>query len=205
MKINDTIIAFDLHSVLFKPNWREVGHILWHYKHKLSILACAFKPRLVYKSLRLLANDPTDEEFFALFEQHCPHLMQLAIDLMNAHRLMTPMINLVKELKAKGYALHIISNIGPRRYPTLCSRFPELMAHFDKAKTVYAEAKAIIKKPNPEFFKTYLRDFNPDHKSVIFIDDNKRNINVAKSFGFVCIRFTKPEHLRTQLASLGIL
>lgn len=205
MDTKDSLLAFDLHSVLFEPNWKEVAQVLWNYNHKLSIVALAFKPYLIYKSLRLLFNDATDEEFFALCEQHCPKLMPLVIDLMNAHRPIKQMVSILKELKAKGYTLHIISNIGPRRYPMLCSRFPELMSQFEQAKIIKGYTKELIKKPNPQFFKDYLHDFNPKNKTVIFIDDNKRNIKAAQSLGFIGICFENPQQLRTQLASMQIL
>ena len=41
----------------------------------------------------------------------------------------------------------------------------------------------IIKKPNPQFFIDYLRDYIPEGKSVIFIDNNKHNIKAAASSG----------------------
>jgi FMN phosphatase YigB (HAD superfamily) len=205
MNSQNVIIAFDLHSVLFKPNWKEIAHILWQYNNKLSIIACAFNPKLVYKGLQLLAHNPTDEEVFAFFETFCPKLMPLAVDLMNAQRIVPAMAELVKELKNKGYALHIMSNIGPRRYPVICSRFADIMSLFEQAKIINYDHHTVIKKPNPQYFKDYLQSCNPEHKPVIFIDDNKKNIKAAQEFGFVGIRFKQPEQLRAQLKNMNIL
>ena len=77
MNSSDTIIAFDLHSVVFAPSWKEVIKILWRWPHKLQILACAFKPRFVWQGFTLLFHEPTDEEFFALFHERCPKLLPL--------------------------------------------------------------------------------------------------------------------------------
>ena len=164
MNPSDTIIAFDLHSVVFAPNWKEVIKILWRWPHKLQIIACAFKPRFVWQGFRLLLHEPTDEEFFALFHERCPKLLPLAIELFNSFKPMRGTVDILKELHTKGYNLHIVSNVGPRRFKTLRERFPQIMDLFDKAKVNNGKAHAIIKKPNPQFFIEYLRTITQQGK-----------------------------------------
>ncbi len=201
---SDTIVAFDLHSVLFKPDWKLVTKLLLEYKHTLKIFTCVLNIKFVIKSFTLLFNDPTDEEFFALFERYCPTLVPLAIDLMNAHRPSPGAVALVKELKNRGCDVHIMSNIGPRRFETLCVRFPAIMGLFSAAKINNGNAGALLKKPHPRFFAEYLRDCNPTGKNVVLIDDNKHNIREARRHGIVGIRYCCPCHVRAELVCRGL-
>ena len=205
MNSTDTIIAFDLHSVVFTPNWHEIIKIFWHWPHKLLILACFFRFRFIWQCLTLFFHEPTDEEFFALFHERCPKLLPLAIAMFNSFEPMDGTVEILKELKAKGYVLHIASNVGPRRFKRLKERFPLIMNLFDDAKTNNGKANGIIKKPNPQFFIEYLRDYNPTHKKVIFIDDNKHNVKAARAFGIIGIDFKSPCQLRQALVQLQIL
>lgn len=204
MNPHDVVLAFDLHSVIFTHDWRQVGKILWNYPHKLYAISCGFNLKFVCKSLHLFFDNPTDEEFFALFAQYCPKLVPLALDLMNAYKPQEPMVTIVQKLKSHGYSLHVVSNIGPRRYRTLCEKYPEIMNLFDKAKTINNDIDNLIKKPNPQFFHDYLRDYDPEHKKVIFIDDKKENVQSARSVGLQAIRFKNPSQLICQLDKMGI-
>ena len=205
MNSSDTIIAFDLHSVVFAPSWKEVIKILWQWPHKLQILVCVFRPRFVWHGFTLLFHEPTDEEFFALFHEQCPKLLPLAIELFNSFKPMRGTVDILKELHAKGYVLHIVSNVGPRRFKTLKERFPQIMELFAMAKVNNGKAHHIIKKPNPQFFIDYLRDYIPEGKSVIFIDNNKHNIKAAAALEINGIRFKSPVQLRHALKERHIL
>ena len=124
MNPSDTIIAFDLHSVVFAPNWKEVIKILWRWPHKLQIIACAFRATICLARFRLFLHEPTDEEFFALFHERCPKLLPLAIELFNSFKPMRGTVEILKELHAKGYVLHIVSNVGPRRFKSTQRTIP---------------------------------------------------------------------------------
>lgn len=205
MNQTNTILAFDLHSVVFTPDWKKVIHILWIWPHKMQLVVYAFNLRLIWQCFTLLFHEPTDEEFFALFHEQCPKLLPLALELFNSFKPMDGTVELLKELRTKGYVLHIASNVGPRRFKTLQSRFPIVMNLFDKAMINNGDVKNLIKKPNPEFFRLYLRDYNPDGKQIIFIDNNKHNIKAAEPFGIICIHFKSPSQLRDALTPLNIL
>lgn len=205
MNPTNTILAFDLHSVIFAFNYKEALTILWKWPHKLSLFLCAFRIRLVWKSFALLFNDPTDEQYFALFQQYCPKLLPLIINLFNAFKPIDGMVNLLKDLKAKGYELHIVSNIGHRRLEFLKKRCPDIIALFDKAKITNGDVYHLIKKPSLEYFIGYLRDYNPTSKLIIFVDDKKQNIEAATSVGIVGIRFISADKLRCAFNKLGIL
>jgi FMN phosphatase YigB (HAD superfamily) len=202
MNPTNTIIAFDLHSVIFTLNYREAFSILWRWPHKVSLFLCGFRIRLVWKCLTLLFHNPTDEEYFALFQQYCPKLLPLIIELFNAFIPVDSMVDLLKELKENGYELHILSNIGPRRFEFLQKRYPDIIALFDKVKITNGNIRHLIKKPNLDYFMSYLRDCNPRGKLVLFIDDKKRNIEAANAVGIIGIKFTSADKLRCTLSKL---
>jgi len=79
------------------------------------------------------------------------------------------------------------------------------MALFEKATINNGNLENLIKKPHAEFFEIYLRDNNPEHKHVIFVDDKLRNINAAQNFGIHGIQFRSPEQLRRALTDMHIL
>lgn len=198
----NTIIVFDLHGVIFTPDWTKVFELLCNYDHKLYLISCGFRPRLVYKSLKLLLNNPTDEEFFALFKLYCPKFLPLAVDLMNAHKPVEPMVQILQELKFKGYALHVASNIGPNRFKFLCCKYPLIMNLFEKVKTTSGDLELLIKKPDIQFFKEYQKECNPENKPIIFVDDKKENIVSAQLLGFSGVRFKNVAQLLVQLNML---
>lgn len=201
----NTILAFDLHSVVFTPNWKEIIRILWRWPHKLHMIVCAFNIRFVWKCFALLFKNPTDEEYFALFQKYCPKLLPLIIDLFNSFKPIDGMVSLLKALKAKGYELHIMSNIGPRRFTYLQQRYPHIIGLFNKAKINNGDIHHLIKKPSLDYFNSYLQDYNPEGKQVLFIDDNKQNIKAANCLGIQTILFTSLHKLRHTLTQLNIL
>ena len=205
MDSSNTILAFDLHSVIFTFNYKEALSIIFKWPDKLTLFLCAFKIRLVWKCFALLFHNPTDEEYFALFQQYCPKLLPLIIKLFNAFRPIKTMVDLLKELKAKGYELHIVSNIGERRFEFLKKRYPDIIALFDKAKITNSDVQHLIKKPSHEYFISYLKDYNSDHRSIIFIDDKEQNIEAATKAGIIGIRFISADKLRCIFSKLGIL
>ena len=200
-----TILAFDLHSVVFKPNWKEIIRIFWQWPHKLQMIFCAFKIQFIWKCVALLFHNPTDEEYFALFQNYCPKLLPLIVKLFNAFTPINDMVTLLKDLKNKGYELHIVSNIGPQRFTNLQQRYPDIIASFNKAKINNGDIAHLIKKPHADYFKSYLQDYNPDHKHIIFIDDNKKNINAAHAMGIQAIQFTSYKKLKQIFNKLNIV
>ena len=61
-------------------------------------------------------------------------------------------VDILKELHAKGYVLHIVSNVGPRRFKTLKERFPQIMELFAMAKVNNGKAHAHHKKTKSTVF-----------------------------------------------------
>ncbi len=203
MKKNNIIITFDLHEVIFTFDFKKVVRILQNFNHKWAIFTTLFHVPFIFTSLKMVWHNATDEEFYQTFEKKRPILLPLIIEMTNAQKVIPGMEHLIQELHAQGYQLHILSNIGPRRFKQLSLEFPQIINCFDKVQIVQPESNP-LKKPDTEFFKHYLSEL-VDDQHVIFIDDNRKNIEAAKSLGIHAIRFTSANKLRKQLDDLGVL
>lgn len=96
-------------------------------------------------------------------------------------QIMTPLqssIDFIRECKAKGYQLYILSNWDPESFELLCKKYPGLFEFFDG--TVVSGLIHTMK-PQPEIFKNFTDTLSPDH--CIVIDDQKENIRAARACG----------------------
>jgi len=204
MTKKNVIITFDLHEVIFTFDLKKVARILWNFDHKWAIFTTLFRLPLVFTLLKMVWKDATDEEFYQVFEKRRPILLPLVIEMTNAQKVIPGMEQLIQELHAQGYQLHILSNIGPRRFKQLSLDFPQIINCFDEVKIVQAESNP-LKKPDTKFFKHYLSELVNDDQHVVFIDDNRKNIKAARSLGIHAIQFKSTQQLLKQLKSIGIL
>ena len=143
-----------------------------------------------------------------------PDLEQLIIQLVNAQQPIAGMKEIVDELHAAGYEQHIGSNIGKTPFLALIDtqKFPHLAPIFEhmnieKSLVVSDEHGNFVEKPDPQFFKIYLKKNNLDPKAqqIIFIDDNTKNVKAAQEVGIDGILFENPEQLREELQKRSVL
>ena len=67
---------------------------------------------------------------------------------------------------------------------------------------VSGEEKLI--KPDPEIWNLLLRRYGIVAEESVFIDDNAKNIEMAKTLGFITIQITDNTDLEAELKSLGV-
>jgi HAD superfamily hydrolase (TIGR01509 family) len=123
----------------------------------------------------------------------------------NAQKIIPETDTIVKDLIQQGYTLHILSNIGPRRFKQLSNDFPQLIGYFKTIKIVDPNDIPRIKKPDTQFFIDYLKEYTQPDQQIILIDDNKKNIKIARSLGVTAIPFRSAKQLRKRLHQRGIL
>lgn len=105
-------------------------------------------------------------------------------------------IELLTELKNKGYKLYILSN-GERSSLELSQKkFPEIFNQFDGSMVASDEK---ILKPNPQSFYKFLEKFKIQPSQAVFIDDTQENIQAAQKLGIASIFFTSESELKDQL------
>ena len=204
---DNTIVAFDLHGVLFKTDPRKIFKLAWQHKKAVWALRYMFYPRFVYDVSKLIWKKATAEEYINLAKNKYHGLrpyIPLVIALANAQKPIQSTINFIKTLKAKGYQLHLFSNIGPTLLEPLKKQHRELFSYFDAIKIPSASDKYLAK-PKGIVFKQYMADYNPENKHVVFIDNNQHNIHAALSAGLIGIQYINPTQLGRQLELLGMI
>ncbi len=96
-------------------------------------------------------------------------------------------LDLLKELRAKGYRLILLSNTNPFMMDwALSSEFDgkgsSLNDYFD---ALYLSYRLGIMKPAPDFFRQVLDNENILPEEILFVDDGPRNVEAAGKLGFM--------------------
>lgn len=96
-------------------------------------------------------------------------------------------LDLLKELRAKGYRFILLSNTNPFMMDwALSSEFDgkgsSLNDYFD---ALYLSYRLGIMKPAPDFFRQVLDNENILPEETLFVDDGPRNVEAAGKLGFI--------------------
>jgi len=95
-------------------------------------------------------------------------------------------LNILKECKARGYNLFILSNWDPETFKIAEEKYPEIFEYFDKENMVISGEIGLMK-PDAHIYEYILEKYNLDPQTCIFLDDQSTNIKMAESFGINCI------------------
>ncbi len=202
----NTIIVFDIHGVLFTPNYREIVKIVWASPYKYRCLQYMMYPSTWIDYAQLKRDQVIFERFMAHFLEKYPALqpcMSLIIAVVNAQKPIAGTIALVERLHQMGYTLHIISNIGEPIGKDLQGKFVHVFRYFKAFKTPTAKNKYKTKS-QAVFFREYVQEHNRTGKHVLFIDDNVINLETARMSDIEGLYFSRPEQLKKDLGILGI-
>lgn len=202
----NTIIAFDLHDVLLIKNYREMAKVLRKCKHKSRIIKGM--PHTLWQVIKATWYCPYPDNYFKILtEKTNPYMAELTREVaIAAQEPNDKLIAIIDNLKRKGYELHVLSNIWPSTYNHIKGQYPKLFEKFDKICMVDNNNEPIVKKPNPIFFKDYIKKITKKnkHKHVILIDDKRRNTRAARSVNITGIVFKNSKQLQRELKNLGI-
>ena len=108
------------------------------------------------------------------------------------------MLQIVKELKAKGYKLYGLTNWSAETFCQVRHKFEV----FDQLDGMLVSGEEKMLKPAPEFFQLLVDRFGINPAESLFIDDNQPNVDGAIAFGINAVRFENAETLRKQLITL---
>ncbi len=86
--------------------------------------------------------------------------------------------------------------------------FPYALKHYDffrifEGKIVVSGTEKLIK-PDPKIWQVLLDRYHIKAEESVFIDDNAKNIEIAKSLGFITIHITPETNLEEELRDLGV-
>lgn len=195
------VIAFDLHDVIFRMDYKKVASILWHVSPKLPLIATPFNPRFWVNFAKLIGKNAVGEEYVMRMAQWHDRLKpyrQTGIDIINAQRPIQLVVDIMQTCKKNGHSIVAFSNIGEHAYADLSKQFPEIMNLFDD--TVHTTADDdYIRKPMRGAFEKLLSAAQANPEGILFIDNKQKNINAAQQYEINTIHYQSPQQLRLQL------
>ncbi len=131
---------------------------------------------------------PEEDRFLAFAKQHgisCEELIERFSELEKSAHMVSGMLNVLRELKKRGYNLHILSNAG-RSTKQFVLRQPAFLI-FDTLTCSY-EIGAI--KPEPEAFKAVLKRIQAEpHECIMIGDSLEADIAGARRAGMKAVHF----------------
>lgn len=209
------ILLWDLHDVVFTKNDSKTNkwlRTLYSFKKKRAIikklspevtkLLCLY----LLGKCKLTKKTVTSEELLVAAKQTDNEPLITLVHLFShAYEPDKDVVACIQALKKSGHTHHIGSNIGQTLFESFQNRFPDVMNQFSHAHIVQYDGNTVIKKPNADFFTTYLTKHNLNPKEIIFIDDKLANIKAAEKLGFQTIHFMNAALLQEQLKKLGAL
>jgi putative hydrolase of the HAD superfamily len=120
-------------------------------------------------------------------------------DLDGWKRLNPATVQLMRDVKASGLMLGILSNM-PRDFLAWArGRMP-----FNEADTAVYSCEHGILKPEPGIYEKLRERTGCDYNEIVFFDDMPDNINMAKKLGMRGVLWERPETARLQLINLGL-
>ncbi|AZA83122.1 HAD family hydrolase [Chryseobacterium lactis] len=110
-------------------------------------------------------------------------------------------VEVLRKLKNTDYQLFGLTNWSEETFPYALENY-DFFQIFD-GKIVVSGTEKLIK-PDPEIWHVLLNRYHIQAGESVFIDDNPKNIEMAKSLGFTTIHVLPDTDLEKELASVGV-
>lgn len=108
---------------------------------------------------------------------------------------------LVERLDARGMPLFAITNFGAEFW----AGFRPTAPIFDRFGHIVVSGEEKLAKPDPAIFALAQGRFGKPAEAMLFIDDNRANVEAAASCGWQVHHFTQASALEADLASRGLI
>lgn len=108
---------------------------------------------------------------------------------------------LMDALRARGHAIHAITNASVETMPAAYAAHPRLATSFGV--TVVSGAERVLK-PEARIFRLLCERAGVAARDCVFIDDSEKNVAGARAAGMDAIHFTGPAALAEALAGRGL-
>jgi len=139
----------------------------------------------------LLASHPEQADLISAYHQRWPEMLGPAFEGTAA---------ILREVRAAGYPTYALSNWSAETFPVT----RQLYRFLDEMDGILISGEVGVGKPDPAIFRIFLERFGLVAGETVFIDDSKRNVATAASFGIVAVQFVDAARLRLDLRRLGV-
>lgn len=112
----------------------------------------------------------------------------------------TGTVEIMKQLKQKGYPLYGLTNWSAETFPYAREKFD----FFEMLEDMVISGEVGYVKPEPEIYHLLLEKIKRPAQECLFIDDSLPNIQQAKKMGFEAIHFESSEQLAGELKSMNL-
>lgn len=210
---NNIIILWDIHGVLFEKSIIRWLRLIVTYPHIFTMIKRLDKKTIhilakhIGKKIGIVKEEITNQELINCAKYNNNQaLIDLTIRISCAYKPKNATIALVKKLHALGYAQHIGSNIGQAIFELFAPQHPTIFNYFSYAHIINTQDSSTkMKKPNKEFFLSYLAIHKKKPGQIVFIDDRWANIKTARLCGIQAIYFKDSAQLKKEFERLGLL
>ena len=110
-------------------------------------------------------------------------------------------VAVLRKLEHSNYELFGLTNWSAETFPYALENY-DFFKIFG-GKIVVSGTEKLIK-PDPTIWNVLLERYQIKAEESVFIDDNAKNIEVAKSLGFICIHIEENSDLEKELRNLGV-
>ncbi|WP_370190743.1 HAD family hydrolase [Qipengyuania sp.] len=110
-------------------------------------------------------------------------------------------LELVERLDADGVPLFAITNFGAEFW----AGFRPTAPIFDRFREIVVSGEEKLAKPDPAIFALAERRFGLPAERMLFIDDNRANVDAAAACGWHAHHFTAADRLEADLARRGLI
>lgn len=146
----------------------------------------------------------TDEEILERFVKNDPGIeKELRESLRDTKGMVTPRayaIPWIQELKTKGYQVLYLSNFS-HKVEQECNEALTFLPYTDGGILSYREG---LIKPQPEIYELLIKRFKLTPRECVFLDDTKKNLEAAETFGIHTILYQNQEQVIAELRMLGV-
>ena len=110
-------------------------------------------------------------------------------------------VEVLRKLEHSKYELFGLTNWSAETFPYALENYD--FFNIFEGKIVVSGTEKLIK-PDPTIWEVLLKRYQIKAEESVFIDDNAKNIEVAKSLGFICIHIKEDTDLEKEMRDLGI-
>jgi 2-haloacid dehalogenase len=110
-------------------------------------------------------------------------------------------VAVLRKLENSNYELFGLTNWSAETFPFALKNYDFFKIFKDKI--VVSGTEKLIK-PDPKIWELLLNRYKIKAEESVFIDDNFKNIETAKSLGFICVHIQENTNLENELRDLGV-